>query len=89
MEIRKEIMELAEMMEIKMREKDDERGDSWKYMSLDFFKERINDELHELMDELNAPNPHVTKSLKEGADLANVTMMACYCVKRDWLKRIV
>jgi hypothetical protein len=86
--IRKEIQEFAEEMEMKMSQHDDDRGDSWKNEPLEFFKKRLYEEFDELMKELDAPNPHITKSVKEGADLANIAMMACWRVKEDWIKRI-
>jgi len=86
--IRKEILEFAEEMEMKMSQHDDDRGDSWKNEPLEFFKKRIYEEFDELMKELDAPKPHTRKSVQEGADLANIAMMACWRVKADWIQRI-
>lgn len=85
--LRKEVREFAEQMEMKLCEHDDDRGDSWKNEPLDFFKMRLWDEFKELMDELDTPKPHVTKSIKEAADLGNIAMMACWRVKEDWIQR--
>jgi hypothetical protein len=88
MELRNEVREFAEQMEMKLCEHDDDRGDSWKNEPLQFFKDRLIQEMDELLKELDSPNPHVTRSTKEAADVANFCMMLSWRLKEDWINKV-
>ena len=65
-EIRKEILEFAEQMEMVMQENDGDKGDSWKNLSIDFLDEKIDEEFYEWFE---------SGDKAELIDIANVAMM--------------
>lgn len=67
-EIRPEIMEFAQEMELVMRKHDTEKGDSWKNIHVDYLKLKLQEEYGEASVDTN-------KDPLEYVDLANVSMM--------------
>lgn len=87
MEPRREIKDFAEEMEYKMALKDEERGDSWKKMPMDFFLRRLDQEVAELRNAIEEKG--FVEVTKEAADVANISMMIAWRAKEKWVNKAV
>jgi hydrogenase maturation factor len=85
--IRKEINEFAQEMELKLAIHDEDRGESWKQCSMQFFVDRMKEEIQEL--ETAIQTGRMVLIQKEAADVANFAMMASWKAKDDWVNELV
>jgi hypothetical protein len=84
---RNEIKEFAELMELKLAIHDEDRGDSWKQCSMQFFIDRMKEEIQELEVAIKTGRCIIIQ--KEAADVANFAMMASWKAKEDWVNESV
>lgn len=92
MELRKEVQEFAEAMEMQLLKHDDRPG--WKDCNTHWLWLRIKQELDELRELLFDENGklqekiNITKVLLEAADVANFCMMIADVIKENWVKKL-
>jgi len=70
---RREVVRFADEMERALRERDDERGDSWRNESVDWLLARLRDEVQELADVLFGTRTN-NAVIEEAVDVANFAM---------------
>jgi len=75
MVMRKEILSFARRMEIKMAMHDDDRGDEWKELVVNYLVRRLANEYHEFLSCLATPKPDFDRVREELVDVANFCMM--------------
>lgn len=91
MELRKEVQEFAEAMEMQLQKHNDRPG--WKDCNIHWLWLRIKQELDELRELLFDENGklqekiNITKVLKEAADVGNFCMMIADVMKENWIKK--
>jgi len=77
--MRKEIEEFGQAMDDEMATHDDERGDEWRELTVNFLIQRLANEYHEFLSALAAQdanrNYDKNKARKELVDTANFCMM--------------
>lgn len=77
--IRREILDFARQMELKMREHDADRGDSYKVSAIGNLMFALDKEVHELRHALFGSKGEA--AIKEAADVANFAMMIAWQCK--------
>jgi len=84
--VRNEINEFAEQMELGLAIYDNDRDESWKQCSMQFFIDRMKQEVQELETAIETGQMNLIQ--KEAADVANFAMMASWKAKEDWLNDV-
>ena len=86
--VRSEVQEFAEAMELELMKHDDRPG--WKDCDPFWLLGRLREEVSELESVLKNPNRDgkVTKVREEAADVSNFAMMIADVIKEDWVKRM-
>jgi len=82
-ELRPEVKEFAEWMEMKLMEHDEDRS-GYRGLDEEWCKQRIDEELIEFYMALKEKN--ITRIYKEGADVANFIMFICFNRKENWIE---
>lgn len=79
MKLRPEVERFALLMEVAMQARDAERADSWRGGPIEFYVDRLHQEIDELVVALymskGYPAEYLRRVKKEAADVANFCMM--------------
>lgn len=79
-EIRDEVLKFAEAIELKLREHDRIKRDTWKTIPVPFLEDKLKEEYFEYVESLA-----IDKSLQEIDD--ELIDMSCVCAMLDWRYR--